>query len=188
MNPAEFQLRQLAKLMKEANVDYAVLGGMAVLIYGEPRMTFDIDVNIVLDAGNINDFLKKAKRFGFRPLASNIKSFVKRTGVIPMKFLKDKITGRFDFIIAQNMLEYLCIKRARVRKIYNTNIKLISPEDLVIHKITSQRPRDLEDLRGILIRQRGKLDIKYIAYWLKQIAKVNRKLELLALFKTMLKS
>lgn len=186
MNPLEFQFKQLVKLMKSARIDYAVLGGIAVSIYGEPRLTFDIDINIILDNDKIDDFLKKAKMYGFLPLPSHIKRFIKATGVIPMKFLKNKVTGKCDFIIAQNILECLCIKRAALKKIYSTKVKLITPEDLVIHKITSQRPRDLEDLQGILIRQRGKLDIRYITYWLKKIAEANQKPELLRLFKNLL--
>ena len=100
-----------------------------------------------------------------------------------MRFLKNKVTGRCDFIIAQNALEYLCIKRARLRKIYAIKAKIVTPEDLIIHKITSQRPRDLEDAQGILMRQRGKLDLKYITYWLRKIDETFSKQELLKLFK-----
>lgn len=186
MNPLEFQLKQLVKLMKDVRLNYAVLGGVAVSIYGEPRLTFDIDINVMLDNKKLDGFLNKAKRYGFLPLPSNIKKFIKITGVIPMKFSKNKVTGKCDFIIAQNILEYTGIKRARYKKIYSIKVKLISPEDLVLHKITSERPRDLEDVQGILIRQRDKLDIKYITYWLKKIAGANRKPELLRLLKSLL--
>ena len=130
-------------------------------------------------------FLKKARKYGFLPLPPNIKRFIKTTGVIPMKFSKNKITGKCDFIIAQNILEYLCIKRARLKKIYSAKLKLISPEDLLLHKIISERARDLEDAQGILMRQRGKLNINYINYWLKKIAAANKKPELLKLFKSL---
>jgi hypothetical protein len=103
-----------------------------------------------------------------------------------MKFSKNKVLGRCDFIIAQNALEYSGIKRARLKKIYSTKIKLISPEDLVIHKITSNRPRDIEDAEGILNRQRGKLDLHYIIFWLKKISEANKKPELLHLFKKLI--
>lgn len=188
MNQLGYQLKQLVKLMDESAPNYAIVGGIAVSVYGLPRLTYDIDVNIILDNSQLSGFLKKARKFGFRPLPANINKFVKSTGVIPMEFSKNKINGRCDIIIAQNILEYLCIRRARIKKIYSVNVKLITPEDLIIHKIISSRPRDLEDARGIFIRQKGKLDIKYITAWLKKIAEVNRKPELLTLFRTMLKS
>ncbi len=48
MNLLEYQLKQAAKCLEEAEIDYALLGGIAVSIYSEPRMTRDIDINIVL--------------------------------------------------------------------------------------------------------------------------------------------
>ncbi len=116
MGPLEFQLKQLVKLMKDIKTDYAILGGVAVSIYGEPRLTFDIDVNLLLNNDKIDDFLRRSKKFGFSVLPSNIKQFIKTTGVIPMKFSKNKITGKCDFIIAQNILEYLCIERTHFKK------------------------------------------------------------------------
>ena len=104
-----------------------------------------------------------------------------------MKFKKNNVTGRCDFIIAQNILEYMGIRRGRSKRIYSIPAKIISPEDLVIHKITSDRARDLEDLRGILIRQGPKLDTRYILFWLKKIAKANHKPGLVNLFKNLLK-
>jgi len=186
MNYIEFQLKQIAKLLREAKLDYAVLGGIAVSIYGEPRLTFDIDVNLMLDADNIDYFLKKAKKYGFLPLPKNIKKFVKTTGVIPMRFSKNRIIGECDFIIAQNTLEYLGIKRAISKKIYSIKIKLVTAEDLIIHKITSERARDIEDVIGILARQKGKLDLRYVNYWLKKISEVNKKPELCLVFKRLM--
>lgn len=186
INPLEFQLKQIKRLTSKLKIEYAVLGGVAVSIYSEPRLTFDIDVNIILEDEKIDGFLKKAKNYGFSPMPSKIKRFIKTTGVIPMKFSKNKVTGRCDFIIAQNPLEYSGIKRARTKNIYSTRIKLISPEDLIIHKITSQRPRDMEDVEGILLRQKGKLDLRYINFWLKKISKANRKPQILELFKDLM--
>lgn len=183
MNSLELQLKALVNFLSSTKIDYVILGGVAVSIYGEPRFTSDIDVNIVMDKEDIDNFLKRAKIYGFHPLPSNIKEFVKKTGVVPMSFSKGKVSGRCDFIIAENPLEYSGIKRGKWRKISSFKARFVSPEDLIIHKITSQRPRDIEDVRGILVRQRGKLDIKYIETWLERLANANQKPELIKLFR-----
>lgn len=184
MNPLEFQLKQAVKLFKAASIDYAILGGVAVSLYGEPRLTFDIDINIMLDKNKLGDFLKVARKYGFMPLPANIKKFVRDTGVIPVKFSKNKAKGRCDFIVAQNILETLCIKRARLRKVYSVKARIVTAEDLIIHKITSRRPKDLEDAHGVLIRQRGKLDTRYITHWLKRIEEAASQPGLVELFKS----
>ena len=64
MNSIQFQLNQLNRLFKKTKIDYALMGGLAVAFYGEPRMSFDIDINILLGEDKISDFLKHALGFG----------------------------------------------------------------------------------------------------------------------------
>lgn len=187
MNILEKQLKALVKLFSTTKTEYAILGGFAVALYGEPRMTVDIDVNISIAKDKIGTFLAAARKFGFYPLTANINSFIKDTGVIPLKFGKGKTTCSCDIIIAESPLEYAGLKRAKIKKIGGLKVRFITPEDLIIHKITSDRPRDIEDLKGILLRQQGKLDMKYIMFWLKKIAKANHKPELIGLFKNLLR-
>ena len=46
-------------------------------------------------------------------------------------------------------------------------VAFASPEDLIIHKIFAGRPRDMEDVRFIIIKNPG-IDRKYIRNWLKE--------------------
>ncbi|MFH1664938.1 MAG: nucleotidyltransferase [Candidatus Omnitrophota bacterium] len=175
MNPLESQIKALVEFLSSQKIKYVILGGIAVSIYGEPRFTADVDVNIILDKTGIDKFLELSKKSGFFPLFPNTKKIAKESGVIPMKHMKGKVEGRCDVIIAENALEYAAIKRGRLRKIGSVMARLVTPEDLIIHKITSFRPRDAEDLKGILIRQKGKLDIGYISEWLTKIDKAAKK-------------
>lgn len=188
MNALELELKTLVKFLSAEKIKYVILGGIAVSIYGEPRLTADIDVNIIFNKKEITEFLGKARRRGFYPLSPNIKEIVDKAGVIPLKFAKGKIKSTCDIIIAENILEYQAIKRARLKKLGTVKARVVSPEDLIIHKITSSRPRDIEDLKGILIRQKGKLDIKYIIKWLKIIDKANKKSDLYSSFNRILKN
>ncbi len=188
MNPFVYQLRQLAKFLKETGVDYAVLGGIAVSVYSEPRMTQDIDLNIIMDIKDLPEFLKKSRDYGFLPIPADIHKFVEETGVIPMKFSKSGVIGKFDFIIAQNPIEFAGIKRASFKKIYDVNVKLVTAEDLLLHKLLSERPRDHEDAKGILLRQGKQLNLEYVAAWLKKIDKLLIKRRLLKEFNELIKS
>lgn len=187
MNILSLQLRALVNCFSSQKIKYAIIGGIAVSIYGEPRFTADIDVNIILDKRDISKFISNAKKNGLYPTTSGAKGIAQRAGIIPMEFRKGKIVGKIDIIIAENPLEHSAIKRAKTQRINSVKTRLISPEDLIIHKISSQRARDIEDIRGVLIRQKGKLDLKYIQYWLGKIDKVNRGLRLYKLFKKLLR-
>ena len=39
-------LAKIARALSAANVPYMVIGGQAVLVYGEPRLTKDIDLTV----------------------------------------------------------------------------------------------------------------------------------------------
>lgn len=188
MNSLAYQLKQIKNLLAGLKIDYAVIGGIAASIYSEPRLTLDVDVNIILEDDKIGLFLKDAKKYGFLPIPPNIRKFAKKTGVLPMRFSKNKLEGRCDFIIARNFLEYMTVKRAHFKKIGFLKVKIATPEDLVIHKITSDRPRDLEDVRSILMKQNKKLDMRYITLWLKKIARINHNPKLFITFKNLLRS
>ncbi len=167
-------LKALTAFLSKEKIKYAAIGGFAVLIYGEPRMTVDLDINIILDRKMISKFLSKAKRHGLLPLLSNTKKIAEKSGVIPLRFEKGKGGWRVDFILAENILEYVAIERAKSIKVAGVKLNVVSPEDLIIHKMASPRPRDREDLKGILLRQKGKLDIGYIQNMLKKIDKSNK--------------
>ena len=169
------QLARLAQLFQKTNVDYAVLGGVAVSYYGEPRLTWDVNVNILLRKDQVDTFLAVAHKQGFTPRVPNVKELLKKTGVIPMSYVDGEEEGHCDLIVAQNALEISGIRRASVRQIGKSQIKLIACEDLILHKIASNRPRDREDLLSILRRQGNKIDRTYIAHWLQRLSQAGNK-------------
>jgi hypothetical protein len=62
------------------------------------------------------------------------------------------------------------------------HVKLCSAEDLVILKMLASRPRDLEDVEGILLRQGSVIDRRYIRLWLREFSDVLENPELLHSF------
>lgn len=46
MSTFEIQLKALIKCLSEQKIKYIILGGLAVSIYGEPRLTSDIDLTL----------------------------------------------------------------------------------------------------------------------------------------------
>jgi hypothetical protein len=60
-----------------------IIGGQAVLLYGEPRMTRDIDVTLGLDTDRLGDLLGAVRELALKPLPDDVESFVKETMVLP---------------------------------------------------------------------------------------------------------
>ena len=156
-------------------------------MYGEPRFTADIDVNVLLDKRDVEKFLKRAAKFGFTPLFAETDKMVQETGVMALKFKKGRVEGKFDIILAENLLEYAAIRRSRHRRIASISVKVVLPEDLILHKIASSRPRDREDLQGIVSRQKDKLNVPYVERWLKRLEKADPSSHLLRRFHSLWK-
>lgn len=174
MNSVGSVLRALAIFLAGQRIKYAVLGGFAVSVHGEPRFTADVDINIILEKNHLGRFIESGGKYGFRPAFPTALKIAEKTGVVLMKCVKSPSPVTIEFIVAENPLEYAAIKRARMQKIGPAKLKVITAEDLLIHKLASSRAKDREDVGGILARQTKRLDLKYIRDWLKRIDKANK--------------
>lgn len=163
-------LVKIASALDKYKIPYMIIGGQAVLLYGEPRLTKDIDITLGVDLRSLSVIQKIRKELKLKDLSTKIEDFTKKTLVLP---LYDAFSGmRVDFIFSYSDYERNAIKRAKSIKIDNKKINFISIEDLIIQKIFAGRPRDLEDARSI-IRKNSKIEKKYVIKWLKIFDKSN---------------
>ena len=159
---SESILVKLAKALDEKGIAYMIIGGQAVLLYGEPRLTRDIDITLALTPDELSKVLDVVHKLNLKILVNHPESFVKETWVLPAF---DESSGfRIDFIFSWTPYEREAIERAKIVKIQNYPVKFASPEDVVIHKVISGRPRDWEDVKSIVRKQ--KLDLELIRKWL----------------------
>ena len=55
--------------------------------------------------------------------------------------------------------------RAGTMDLAGTPVPFAAAEDLIIHKLFAARPRDLEDVRGVVLRKGDALDWAYMEKW-----------------------
>ena len=178
-------LANLGLALDEGNIPYMIIDGQAVLLYGEPRLTRDIDVTLGVDANHLAEIIEISQKLNLKPLPSRTLEFVKQTMVLPTK---DETTGiRVDFIFSFTPYEREAINRAKDISIKNKIVKFASPEDLIIHKVFAGRPRDLDDVRSILLKIPS-VDFPYIEKWLAEFDKSLSNAGLLKKFKEILNS
>lgn len=158
-------LAQLGEAMDREAIPYMIIGGQAVLLYGEPRLTRDIDVTLGLTPEGLPAVLRVTQRLGLQVLVADTEAFVRQTWVLPT--YHEASGMRVDFIFSWTPYEQEALRRARVMQIDTYPVRFASPEDVIVHKILAGRPRDLEDVRGILRKQ--SVDIAYIRRWLSEL-------------------
>ena len=156
-------LKKIANELNAHNIPYMVIGGQAVLLYGEPRLTKDIDITLGIGVSKLNEINNIVEKLNLKILVDE--KFVKNTMVL---LAIDEKTGiRVDFIFSFSLYEKQAIKKATDIKFGNTIVKFASLEDLVIHKIIAGRAIDIEDVRSIILKNPD-YDAKYIKRWLQE--------------------
>lgn len=158
-------ISRIASALKSRQIPYMIIGGQAVLLYGEPRFTRDIDITLGVNIDSLDEVLSIAEELSIKPIPHDIMTFVSQTMVLPAL---DKVSGmRVDFIFSFTPYESEAIERAKRVLLMGEEVCFASPEDLIIHKIFAGRPRDMEDARTILLKNPD-IDLGYIRKWLKQ--------------------
>ena len=157
--------KKIVKFLNSGGYNYIVIGGIAASTLGEPRLTADVDVDIVIDKKDVPGFLNKAAKAGFKvPVKKCIES-ARRMGVFQISFGDYHI----DFIIASTDLETQACERRRTIQLHGIRAFFPSPEDLILLKIIPGRDKDLLDAKSIVLRHKGKLDTQYLKSWAKKL-------------------
>lgn len=156
-------LKKIANALDAADIPYMIIGGQAVLVYGEPRFTQDIDITVGVGFDKLPDLIALAEQLSLKILPENPIEFVSKTMVLPLANKDTEL--RVDLIFSYTPYEREAINRANKIDIDGVKVNFASIEDLIIHKLFAGRPRDIEDIRGIVLKNK-KIDMPYIRQWL----------------------
>jgi hypothetical protein len=141
-------LKKIAKAFDAAAIPYMIIGGQAVLHYGEPRFTRDIDVTVGLEPHEAQPVLDVISDLGWQILVEHPGDFLQQTFVLPVVDPLSKI--RMDFIFSQTEFERQALRRSVAVSLETVPLRFVSLEDLIVMKMIAGRPRDMEDARKIL--------------------------------------
>jgi predicted nucleotidyltransferase len=160
---------EVASFLEEQGIAYAIIGGLAVQYWGEARSTRDVDVLVLVDPERTHGFLQLAAR-RFTPRFSDAVSFAQTNRVL---LIADAHGTPVDISLGIPGYEEEALSHAVTVTLPNQKtVRLISAEDLIVHKCVAGRPRDVEDIERILVRQKLAIDSDYIRYWLSQFREI----------------
>jgi hypothetical protein len=154
-----YYFEELSQFYKQ-KVEYMVVGGLAVNLYGIPRVTHDIDILISFEKKNVEQLMEILKALDYVP----------RVPVEPMlladprtreKWIKEKHMRVFSLyhkhnnfkvidIMISTPVSYETAKHHRTSvDVKDIKIYLIGLDDLVKMKKSAGRKQDLSDIEAI---------------------------------------
>ena len=147
----------LFKALKTHNVDYLLVGGLAMNLHGVPRMTMDVDLVIALDAGNIAKLAGLAKELGLYPNvpvkledladANKREALLAEKNLIALSLISSTpATPTVDIVIHHPLDFQKAFAKAVQRDISGTPVMLASIEDMIALKKAAGRAQDLSDI------------------------------------------
>lgn len=158
------------KFLRKRGWRFCIIGGLAVIRWGNPRATQDVDISLLTELGREDEYIDRLLR-AFAPRVEEAGEFARQSRVL----LLSAANGvPLDIALASFPFEELVISRAsEFQFAKGVSLRTASAEDLVVLKAFAGRPQDWSDVEGILMRQGAALDWHYLEEHLESLSELK---------------
>jgi hypothetical protein len=150
------KIEDILKALEKEKIDYAVIGGVAVVLYGYVRFTKDIDLIIDFSEDNVRRFIKVLAALNFQPgipidpldMAKKKKreEWIKEKNVKVITFYNpESQLLQIDVLITKDLSSMRKIRK----RINEFEISIVDYDDLLMMKKETARPTDLIDIQKL---------------------------------------
>ena len=155
---------------------FCFIGGIAVLRWGEPRETVDVDLTLLTGFGSEAPFIERLLE-QFEARVTDATEFARRNRVL---LLRSKKGVGLDVALGALPFEQRMIERSSLFEYpVNASLRTCSAEDLIVLKAFASRTQDWADVEHVIVRQTDKLDWHYVNEQLVPLVKVKEEPEIL---------
>ncbi len=148
---------------------YCLIGALALGAYARPRATHDVDLLILTDRTASQTYIEPLNAKGFvmasdwqdeNPMAQDVVTRLRHPSAPDFPL---------DLIFALSELHKSVLGRRRSLSLQDVRVAVSSPEDLLLLKLSAGRPRDFDDVMGILGNTNLQLDLDYLWSWAERL-------------------
>jgi len=170
MNPILEAAAEIDRSCTTLGLKFCFIGGLAVLRWGEPRLTRDVDLTVVCAYGSEDSVIDPLLEL-FASRIDDARPFALRHRVL---LLQAANAIPIDIALGALPFEERAAERASRWQIED-DLRLLTcgPEDLVVHKVFAGRDRDWLDVEGVIERRRATLDRQLIHAELRPLLELN---------------
>lgn len=157
---------ELLQALSDRNVEYVLVGGLAVQLHGFLRATFDIDLVLAMDDENLTRFIDVARRFGLKPGipvpidslrdAAQIEQWHREKGMLAFSLREPQAAGSVVDVLLRSDIPFERLKANAIRgELFGRRISIAAIDDLLIMKRSANRPKDQLDIVALEKIKRG---------------------------------
>lgn len=157
---------ELLQSLAEAQVQYVLVGGLAVQLHGFMRSTFDIDLVLSMNDENIDRFIVVANRHGLVPAMpvsintlrnpGQIDLWLQEKGMLAFALREPQIGGSVvDILVRPDVPFDKLMSNAVVGELFALQVWIASIDDLLVMKRIANRPKDQLDVEALEKIKRG---------------------------------
>jgi hypothetical protein len=138
--------KEFLSLFRSHGVKYLLIGGYAVIYYGYPRATGDLDVWVALDPENADRIVDALREFGFDTPELSPGLFLQDQNMVRM----GNVPVRIEIMTDISGVSFEECYAGRVETVIDgVEVSLIDLENLKKNKRASGRYKDLADLENL---------------------------------------
>jgi predicted nucleotidyltransferase len=152
----------LHRTFTEQGIPHGFGGAIALAYHAEPRATDDIDVNILLSPDRASEVMTALDTLFATPDRGRELHKIATRDQTRLKWGETYV----DLFFMDTAFHESLATRVESVGFGDTNIPIVSAEDLVVCKALFNRPHDWTDIQRIYLIQDGSLDRHYVRNWL----------------------
>ena len=160
-------LADLVRWLDATEMPAMIIGGVAASVLGQPRLTQDVDALAILPEGEWANAVSTAAPYGILPRIENPLDFARRSRVLLMRHVESGID--IDVTFGGLLFERAAIDNSKVHEIGGLRVRLPRVEDLLVMKAVARRPKDLQDIEGLLAAH-PEADVATVRQWVSEFA------------------
>jgi len=166
-----------------AHIPSMIIGGVAASVLGRPRLTQDVDALAVLPEADWAEAVRLAPQYQILPRIEDALQFAKRSRVLLMRHTTSGID--VDVTFGELPFERTAVANSENHDIGGVRVRLPRVQDLLVMKAIARRPKDIQDLRGLLVAHPD-VDVASARRWIREFSTAMGMPDILDEFDTLL--
>jgi len=151
------------------STSYCLVGALAVNAWGRLRATNDIDLLVLADLPARTKLLDALLAQGFQIDETWTEQNPMAKDVVMRLAHRSHPTIPLDLLFAHDPQSQSALSRRRSLQLFGVSLYVCGPEDLILLKLKASRPRDFEDVLGVVKNPHIRLDLDYLWNWAERL-------------------